>query len=178
MRALFEQSAIPASIENTGGGCTAAMFYLNTGAMFVLTDAEDPSIPDDDETPVYVGAYAHSASWNDGETVESLSGTLPNISAGIAFINANADALNAYASGIWAAGSIARTVSEQWLHCLDADVLNLPADSTVGAGVVKLCANADALMDSTCDDGGNTEPIFRSRVRSAVIDQISVWWRG
>lgn len=73
-------------------------------------------------------------------------------------------------------GSVAECVSKDWLDVLDREVAGIPADSVVGACVVKACAAADALFASAGDDGGFEES--RGAIVDAVARQIRVWYYG
>jgi len=75
-------------------------------------------------------------------------------------------------------------VSSRWLHgLLEGDILACEAASCVGAGVIDLCAKADALLDIRTPDAepdadSCVEEDFVMAICEAVSDQANVWYYG
>lgn len=61
---------------------------------------------------------------------------------------------------------------------IDEEVLDIPADSTVGRGVVKLCKAAEEIVSMLDDEDCPIERDLYYGVIEGVCDQVAVWYYG
>jgi hypothetical protein len=138
------------------------------GAIYLITRADDPSIPQPGETAM-LGVYGTEEGYLNGDDAIVMC-EYPDVQTA----RQAAELVKAPAYGEASVAAAVKDMRGEWLHYMPRDVLHCPADSYVGAAVIQLCKS----VDQTLRDNDALEPdVYRTFIHTAV-KQATVWLRG